>query len=66
MSQHWNTFWTEGELLLRGVGHIMGCRGRPCQDCTGFIMGHLGEKPEVGKGMDLDDLGRNKSGKIER
>ena len=35
------------------------------QDCTGLIMGCLGEELKVGKGMDLGDMGRNKSGKVE-
>lgn len=34
-------------------------------DCIRLIMGLLAKKPEVGKGMDLDDLGRNDCGKIE-
>ena len=36
------TFWTKGGFCLR-VGHIMGCRGKAVQDCTGLIMGYLGD-----------------------
>lgn len=36
----------------------MGCQGRALWDCTRLIMGCLGKKPEVEKGMDLDGLGK--------
>ena len=52
-------------LLPRGVEHNMGQRGREFWDCTGLIMGCLGEEPKARKEMDLGDLGRNECGKIE-
>lgn len=47
------------------MGHVMWCQGRAFWDCTRFIMECLGKKSEVGKGIDLDDLGRNNCEKIE-
>lgn len=32
-------------------------------NCTGLITGCLKEEPKVGKGRNLSDIGRNKSGK---
>lgn len=46
-------------LLPRGVGYITGCKGRVFGDCIGLIRCY-GEESEVGKGMDLCDLGRNR------
>jgi len=39
------TFWTKGCCL--GVQHIMECRGKAVWDCTGLIIGCLGEEPKV-------------------
>lgn len=48
------------ELLLKIMGHIMRCRRRTFQECTGFTMGCLGEDLKIGKGRNSGDLGRNK------
>lgn len=47
-------------VLSGGMGHITGCRGRTFGDCTRLTMGCLGKAPEVGKGMNIGDLGTNK------
>lgn len=52
----------DGELLPRGMGHFMGCGARAFQDCTRLTTGCLGKAPEVGKGVDLGDLGMNECG----
>lgn len=48
-----------------GVGYVTGCQGGAFLDCIKLIMGCLGKIPEVGKGMDLNYLGRNNCGKRE-
>ena len=59
------TFWTKGEFLPSSVGHVIERRGKAFWDCTGLIMGYLGDQPKEGKGKDLGDLGRSKCRKIE-
>lgn len=44
------------------MGHFMGCGARAFQDCTRLTTGCLGKAPEVGKGVDLGDLGMNECG----
>lgn len=34
-------------------------------NCTGILVGYWWEEPKVGKGKDLDGLGRNKRGKMK-
>lgn len=53
------------DMLPRAVEHVMGCCGRAFWDCIGLTMGCLGKKPEVEKGIDSDDLGRNNCEQIK-
>lgn len=53
------------ELLPKGMGHIMGCRGPAFGECTGLFLGSVGEEPKTEKMVDLGDLGRNIYVKIE-
>lgn len=53
------------DLLPRGVELVMGCWGREFWDCVSLTVGYLGKKPEIEKGMDSNDLGRNSCEKIK-
>ena len=69
----------KGATDKRGIGLIMGCRGKAFGDCAKFIMEWfkgvvficisvecLEEKPKGGKRSGQGGSGRNKYGKIER
>lgn len=49
-----------------GCGTCCGMWGRAVWGCTRLLMGCSRDEPNMGKGMELSDLGRNKCGKIER
>ena len=68
MSEGESRLWhllDQWELLPKGRGHIMGCRGPACWECTGLVLGSLGEEPKAEKVVDLDDLGRNTCVRME-
>lgn len=58
----------KGATDKRGIGLLMGCKGKAFGDCAKVIMcvECLEEKPRGGKRRDQGGLGRNKCGKIER
>lgn len=64
MTQCWDTTGRDLRVLLLGVWGTPGEAGEGASgDCTTPIMGCLGEEPQAGKGLDVGDLGRSKSGK---
>lgn len=54
-----------GVTGYRGLGHIMGCKGKTPWNCTRLATGCLGEGQKVEKGRDQSDLGSYQRGKIE-
>lgn len=64
MTQGWATTRRDLRVLLLWVWGTPGDAGEGAfGDCTMPIMGCLGEEPQAGKGLDVGDLGRSKSGK---
>lgn len=61
----WSPYRLRGVTGYRGLGYIMGCKGKTPWNCTRLAEGCLGEGQKVGKGRDQSDLGSYQRGKIE-